>query len=60
MTHGVWVLREVHAERNRPVGLALCAAVEAKCDALGIPRFREEAGSDWKSYRKFTGELEWG
>lgn len=59
-TSGVWLLREVHVERNRPVALALCAAVEAKCDALGIPRFCDEAGSGWKSYRKFTGELEWG
>lgn len=56
-----WVLREVHAERNRPVALALCEAVEAKCDEIGIPRFHDEiAGEAWKSYRRMTGELEWG
>lgn len=56
-----WVLREVHAERNRPVALALCEAVEAKCDEIGIPRFHDEiAGDAWKSYRRMTGELEWG
>lgn len=56
-----WVLRDVHAERNRPVALALCADVEAKCDEIGIPRFHDEiAGEAWKSYRRITGELEWG
>lgn len=56
-----WVLRDVHAERNRPVALALCADVEAKCDEIGIPRFHDEiAGDGWKSYRRMTGELEWG
>ena len=56
-----WVLRDVHAERNKPVALALCADVESKCDEIGIPRFHDEiAGEAWKSYRRITGELEWG
>lgn len=56
-----WLLREVHVERNRPVAVALSEAVEAKCDQIGIPRFYDDIGGDgWKSYRKFTGELEWG
>lgn len=56
-----WLLRDVHIERNRPVPLALFSEVEAKCDALGIPRIDEAGAADgWKSYRRFTGELEWG
>ena len=56
-----WLMREVHVERNRPVPLALFAEVEAKCDQIGIPRIDETGGGDgWKSYRRFTGELEWG
>jgi len=56
-----WLLREVHVERNRPVAVALCEAVEAKCDQIGIPRFYDDIGGDgWKSYRRITGELEWG
>lgn len=56
-----WLLREVHIDRNRPVPLALLSEVEAKCDQIGIPRIDEAGGGDgWKSYRRFTGELEWG
>ena len=56
-----WVLREVHGVRNGPVPLALAEAAETKCDQMGIPRFDAEiGGSGWKSYRRFTGELEWG
>lgn len=56
-----WLLRDVHIERNGPVPLGLIAEVESKCDALGIPRIDEAGGGDgWKSYRRFTGELEWG
>lgn len=56
-----WLLRDVHVERNRPVPLALFAEVEAKCDALDIPRIDELGACEgWKSYRNFTGELEWG
>lgn len=56
-----WALREVHGMRNGPVPLTLAEAAEAKCDQIGIPRFHEEIGGDgWKSYRRFTGELEWG
>ncbi len=56
-----WMFRDVHGPRNGPVALALIAEVEAKCDALGIPRITEAGGGDgWKSYRRFTGELEWG
>lgn len=56
-----WLLRDVHIERNRPVPLALFSEVEAKCDVLGIPRIDQAGGGDgWKSYRRFTGELEWG
>jgi hypothetical protein len=56
-----WLLRDVHVERNRPVPLGLFAEVEAKCDALGVPRIDEVGSCDgWKSYRNFTGELEWG
>lgn len=62
LTQGTgWLLRDVHIERNRPVPLALIAEVEAKCDHIGIPRIDEAGGGDgWKSYRRFTGELEWG
>lgn len=56
-----WLLRDVHIERNRPVPLALFSEVESKCDQIGIPRI-DDAGANngWKSYRRFTGELEWG
>jgi hypothetical protein len=55
-----WLLREVHIERNRPVPLALFSEVEAKCDALGIPRIDDAGGGDgWKNYRRFTQEMEW-
>jgi hypothetical protein len=62
LTAGVgWLLRDVHIERNRPVPLSLFADVEAKCDEIGIPRINEAGGGDgWRSYRKFTQELEWG
>ncbi|WP_191555775.1 hypothetical protein [Brevundimonas aurantiaca] len=62
LTQGTgWLLRDVHIERNSPVPLALIGEVEAKCDALGIPRIEETGGGDgWKSYRRFTHELEWG
>lgn len=56
-----WLLRDVHVERNGPVPLALYAVVEAKCDALGVARIDDVGSYDaWKSYRNFTGELEWG
>jgi hypothetical protein len=56
-----WLLRDVHGVRNGPVPLVLAEAVEAKCDALGIPRIDEAVGGDgWKNYRRFTQELEWG
>lgn len=56
-----WLLRDVHIERNRPVPLDLIGDVEVKCDALGIARIDEVGGGDgWSSYRRFTGELEWG
>lgn len=56
-----WLLRDVHVERNGPVPMALFAEVEAKCDALGVPRIDDVGSYDgWKSYRNFTGELEWG
>ncbi|MCS6627909.1 hypothetical protein N0B44_33910 [Roseibacterium beibuensis] len=62
MTLGAgWLLRDVHAARNGPVPLELANAVEAKCDALGIPRIDEAVNCDgWKNYRRFTQELEWG
>lgn len=62
LTRGAgWLLRDVHVERNSPVPLAVIAEVEAKCDAFGIPRIDEAGGGDgWSSYRRFTGELEWG
>jgi len=61
LTQGAgWLLRDVHIERNRPVPLLVIGQVEAKCDALGIPRIDEASGGDgWTSYRRFTGELEW-
>ena len=54
-----WLLRDVHIERNRPVPLALIAEVEAKCDQMGIHRIDDAGDSGWKSYRRFTAELEW-
>lgn len=62
LTRGAgWLLRDVHIERNSPVPLAVIAEVEAKCDAFGIPRIDEAGGGvGWSSYRRFTGELEWG
>lgn len=61
LTQGTgWLLRDVHIERNRPVPLALIAEVEAKCDQMGIPRIDDAGEGGWKSYRRFTGELEWG
>lgn len=55
-----WMLRDVHVARNAPVPLALIAEVEAKCDALGIPRINDTGGGDgWRGYRRFTQELEW-
>ncbi|MBB5773214.1 hypothetical protein HNP47_003239 [Brevundimonas vesicularis] len=61
LTQGTgWLLRDVHIERNRPVPLALIAEVEAKCDQMGIHRIDDAGDSGWKSYRRFTAELEWG
>jgi len=61
LTRGAgWLLRDVHIERNRPAPLTLIAEVEAKCDQMGIPRIDDEGDGAWKSYRRFTGELEWG
>lgn len=62
LTRGAgWLLRDVHIERNRPVPLTLIAEVEAKCDQIGIPRINDAGGGDgWKSYRRFTDDLEWG
>jgi hypothetical protein len=61
LTRGAgWLLRDVHIERNRPVPLALIAEVEAKCDQMGVPRIDDSGDGGWKSYRRFTGELEWG
>lgn len=61
LTQGAgWMLRDVHIARNSPVPLDLIGEVEAKCDALGIPRIEETDGGDWKSYRRFARELEWG
>jgi len=56
-----WMLRDVHIQRNNFVPAALVAEVEAKCDALVIPRVEEAvAGKAWNDYRRFTRELEWG
>jgi len=56
-----WMLRDVHIQRNNFVPVALVAEVEAKCDALSIPRVVEAAGGKaWKDYFRFTRELEWG
>lgn len=56
-----WMLRDVHIQRNNFVPAALVAEVEAKCDALSIPRVVEAAGGKaWKDYCRFTRELEWG
>ena len=55
-----WMFRDVHGPRNGPVSLAQIAEVEAKCDALGIARINDAGADCWKSYRRFTGELEWG
>lgn len=55
-----WMLRDVHGHRNGPVPLAVVGDVEAKCDQIGVPHIVEAAGGNWKSYRRFTGELEWG
>lgn len=56
-----WMLRDVHIQRNNFVPAALVAEVEAKCDALGIPRVEEAVGGKpWNDYRRFTRELEWG
>ncbi len=61
LTQGAgWLLRDVYIARNSPVPLDLIGEVEAKCDALGIPRIEETDGGDWKSYRRFARELEWG
>lgn len=55
-----WFLRDVHIERNRPVPVSLFAAVEMKCDEIGIARINETGGGDGRSsYRHFTKELEW-
>jgi hypothetical protein len=55
-----WVLYAIHGERNRAVTVAVSDAVEAKCDAIGIPRIRDDPGGGWESYRRLTAELEWG
>ena len=55
-----WVLYAIHGERNRAVTVAVSDAVEAKCDAIGIPRICDDLGGGWESYRRLTAELEWG
>lgn len=55
-----WMMSRVHIARNDFAPLALIAEVEAKCDAIGIPRVEEAVGGQtWKDYRRFTRELEW-
>lgn len=55
-----WMMSKVHIARNDFVPVALIAEVEAKCDAIGIPRVADHVGgSGWESYRRFTRELEW-
>lgn len=61
MSLGGWMLRDVHGHRNGPVPLSVVAEIEAKCDEIGIPHIDEAVGGDgWTSYRRLTGELEWG
>ncbi len=56
-----WVLRDVHGHRNGPVPLSVVAEIEAKCEEIGIPHIDDAVGGHgWKSYRRFTGEMEWG
>lgn len=56
-----WMLRDVHGHRNGPVPLAVVSEIEAKCDEIGVPHIDEAVGGHgWQSYRRITGELEWG
>jgi hypothetical protein len=49
-----WLLAEVHVARNGLVPSELAKAVEAKCEALGIPHVdQRDDGEDWRRYRRF-------
>lgn len=55
-----WMLWLVHGRRNSPVACKVCEAAEQKCDLLGIPRINEGAGgSQWRSFRSFTRQVDW-
>lgn len=56
-----WMLSGTHGHRNEPVDGNVAEAGAAKCEALGIPRPNENAGgSDWRSYKRFTQQMDWG
>lgn len=55
-----WLLSATHGPRNGPVALDLKDAAAAACERLGVPHANERSGSmEWRSYRRFTRELEW-
>lgn len=56
-----WLLWSAHGPRNGHVALDLKDAATVACGRFGVPCVQERSGSmEWRSYRRFTRELEWG
>lgn len=55
-----WLLSATHGPRNGPVSLDLADAAALACERYGVPRTHNRSASvEWRSYRRFTRELEW-
>ena len=55
-----WLLQHVHVARNGLVSSELAKAVEAKCEAVGIPYVdQRDSGEDWRRYRRFVRNGGW-
>ncbi|MBD7942472.1 hypothetical protein [Brevundimonas guildfordensis] len=56
-----WLFWSAHGPRNALVALDLKDAAAAACERHGVPHVPERTGSlEWRSYRRFVRELEWG
>lgn len=56
-----WLFWSAHGPRNGLVALDLKDAAAAACERHGVPHVPERTGSvEWRNYRRFVRELEWG
>lgn len=54
-----WLLWSAHGPRNGHVALDVKDAATVACERFGVPGVQERSGMEWRSYRRFTRELEW-